>query len=234
MAEPWIIVLAMTDGENRIRVVVWSELTEPRLIYPAGIHGAVAAGLSGVDTGLEISRSSIAGPDLGMGGERLADCDVLVYWSHLKHDDVGASAVARVAAAVAERGMGFLALHSSVDSGIMRSLLGTTCKLGSWREADEPERVKVLLLDHPIARGVSDFIIPREEMYGEPWDVPEPEAVVFESEFGKGERFRSGCCWRIGKGRVFYFRPGHETNRSYYQKEVIQVIANGVRWCANR
>ena len=44
--------------------------------------------------------------------------------------------------------------------------------------------------------------------------------------------FRSGCCWRRGRGKVFYFQPGHEGNPTYYIPQVQQILTNAVRWAA--
>ena len=76
------------------------------------------------------------------------------------------------------------------------------------------------------------FEIPHEEMYGEPFNIPEPEETIFVSWFQGGEVFRSGCCWRRGNGKIFYFRPGHDSFPTYYQPEVQLVIKNGIRWAA--
>jgi len=86
---------------------------------------------------------------------------------------------------------------------------------------------------HPIAAGIDNYFeIPHEEMYGEFFDIPQPDETVFISWFAGGDVFRSGVCYNRGKGKVFYFRPGHETYRTYYQPEVLRVIANAVNWAA--
>ena len=87
---------------------------------------------------------------------------------------------------------------------------------------------------HPIAQGVPHpFIIPRQEMYGEYFDIPQPDELVFISSYSGGEVFRSGCCYRRGFGRVFYFSPGHETYPVYEQPEIQRVLANAVQWAQN-
>ena len=103
--------------------------------------------------------------------------------------------------------------------------------LVGWREAGEKERVWVCQPGHPIARDLpAYFEIPHEEMYSEPFGIPNPDELVFISWFQGGEVFRSGCCWRRGAGKIFYFRPGHETFPTYKQQEVLQVIRNGIGW----
>ena len=110
--------------------------------------------------------------------------------------------------------------------------MGTTCSL-KWREAGEKERIWVVAPWHPIAKGLGDYFeLEHEEMYGEPFDIPPPDELVFISWFKGGEVFRSGCCFYRGMGKIFYFRPGHETYPTYYDKNVQRVIINAVRWAA--
>ena len=126
--------------------------------------------------------------------------------------------------------MGLIVLHSGHFSKIFKTLMGTTCDL-KWREADEKERIWVVSPGHPIAEGIGEHIdIEREEMYGEHFDIPDPDELVFVSWFEGGEVFRSGCTYKRGRGKVFYFRPGHETYPTYYHKKVQKVIKNAVNW----
>ena len=108
--------------------------------------------------------------------------------------------------------------------------MGTTCSL-KWRESTDKERIWNIAPHHPITQGIGDYFeIPVEEMYGEPFGIPTPDELIFISWFTGGEVFRSGATWQRGNGRVFYFRPGHETYPAYHQAEVQRVITNGVRW----
>jgi trehalose utilization protein len=150
----------------------------------------------------------------------------------MAHDKVQDDVVARVKKHVVERGMGLVVLHSGHFSKIFKALMGTTCDL-KWRESDDIERVWVVEPSHPIAANVpSHFELP-EEMYGERFDIPAPDNLVMISWFTGGEVFRSGCCYHRGNGKVFYFRPGHESYPTYFDKNVRLVIGNGVRWAAN-
>lgn len=219
-----------------VRVTIWNEFVDERVndvvraVYPDGIHAAIARGLAAVP-GLEVSVATLDEPEQGLSEERLAATDVLVWWGHRAHDAVSEETVARVQRQV-WAGMGFIGLHSTHYAKVFRALMGTSCTL-SWRVDGGCERVWVVAPSHPIAAGLGDgFVIPHEEMYGEAFDVPEPDELVFLSWFPGGEVFRSGCCWRRGNGRVFYFRPGHETFPTYHQPEVIRVIANAARWAA--
>lgn len=218
-----------------IRVTVWNEgrheqrNPEVARIYPDGIHGALAQGLRAAD--MAVRTATLDEPDHGLTDDVLADTDVMLWWGHLAHHEVSDAIVDKVHQRVLE-GMGLIALHSAHFSKIFKQLMGTTCNL-KWREIGERERVWVVNPAHPIADGLPDhFVIPETEMYGEPFGIPEPDHLVLISWYQGGEVFRSGCCYYRGRGKVFYFAPGHETHPIYYQDEVLRVIVNAVRWAA--
>lgn len=224
---------------STLRVTVWNEFIHERknekvrTVYPDGIHQAIAEGLRELDSGVEVATATLDQPDHGLSAERLDATDVLIWWGHMAHDKVADEIVERAHKRVLE-GMGLIVLHSGHYSKLFKRLMGTTCSL-CWREADERERLWVCNPSHPIAQGIDRFFeLPAEEMYGEPFGVPAPEEQVFISWFEGGEVFRSGNCYTRGAGRVFYFRPGHETYPTYYDKNVRRVIANAVRWAAPR
>jgi len=221
----------------KIRVTIWNEGRHEqkheavKKIYPAGIHGAIAAGLAGPE--FAIRTATLDEPNHGLSEEILANTDVLTWWGHAAHREVKDEIAALVQKHVLN-GMGFIALHSAHFSKPFKLLMGTTCAL-QWREARERERLWTLEPAHPIAEGVPEhFELPEEEMYGERFDIPTPDELVFVSWFQGGEVFRSGCCWRRGHGRVFYFRPGHETHPTYFDPNVRRVIANACRWARRR
>ena len=109
------------------------------------------------------------------------------------------------------------------------------CCFPSYRTDGKPAQIRILKPEHPIARGLAPrFELPHTEMYNEPFHVPEPDEVVLEERWSGGEWFRSGCVWKLGEGRVFYFRPGHETFAVYKEKPVLQLLENAVRWLAGR
>ncbi|HYH18168.1 MAG TPA: ThuA domain-containing protein [Azospirillum sp.] len=218
------------------RVLIWNEFRLERQdeavarIYPQGMHEALAAPLRA--SGLSVATATLDEPEHGLTEARLADTDVLVWWGHKAHAEVDDAVAARVRRRVLEHGMGFVPLHSAHVSKPFLALMGTGCFL-KYRVAGERERLWVVDPGHPIAAGIADVIeIEREEMYGEPFDVPPPDELVFISWFQGGEVFRSGCAWRRGLGRVFYFRPGHETFPTYHHPDVRRVILNAVRWAA--
>jgi trehalose utilization protein len=219
-----------------VRVTVWNEFRHEktdehiRQVYPKGIHGAIADYLE-AQPGISAQTATLDEPEHGLTEAVLAATDVLIWWGHQAHGAVEDAIVDRVHARVLN-GMGLICLHSSHFSKIFKKLMGTTCNL-KWREIGENERLWVVDPSHPIAAGVGQYIdIPHEEMYGEFFDIPQPDRLVFVSWFPGGEVFRSGCCYHRGRGKVFYFRPGHETFPTFYQAEVRHVIGNAVRWAA--
>lgn len=217
-----------------VKVLVWDESTAPKDIYPDGINTPIVSHLNSCE-GIAARPVSLDEPEQGLREENLVSADVLIWWGHLRHGDLTDESTARVVRHVTARGMGFIALHSTQGSRPLRALLGTSCEVGSWREDGKPERIWVIEPRHPIANGLpASFHIPEAEMYGERFDIPPPEELIFISHFGPGEVFRSGCCWTRGLGRIFYFRPGHETYRIYMNPLVLKVIENSVRWAARQ
>jgi trehalose utilization protein len=220
-----------------INAVVWGENVHEREnpvvagIYPDGMHATIAAALN-ADAGISATTATLQEPEHGLPADRLAETDVLLWWGHAAHGAVKDKVVERVAEAVWS-GMGLICLHSAHFSKIFKRLMGTPCNL-TWREAGERERVWLTSRNHPIARGLPDhFELENEEMYGEPFGIPEPMETVFVSWFEGGEVFRSGATWRRGAGNVFYFRPGHETYPTYFDTNVQTVLRNSVHWAHN-
>lgn len=221
---------------RKVRVTVWNEnrheKSDPKVsaVYPRGIHGAIAEFLSR-DPDLQVRTATLDDPEQGLGEAALESTDVLTWWGHVAHDEVRDEMVDRVQRRVLQ-GMGLIVLHSGHFSKPFRRLMGTSCAL-RWREAGEKERLWVVEPSSPIVEGLGPYFeLPHEEMYGERFDIPVPDATVLISWFAGGNVFRSGCCFLRGSGRIFYFRPGHETFPTYHQKEVQTVIRNAVRWAA--
>ena len=219
-----------------IKVTVWNEFVHEqedeacKAIYPDGMHNAIAKGIASGD--LVIRTATLQEPEHGLTEEVLNDTDVLIWWGHVAHDKVDDAVVERVHRHVMD-GMGLIVLHSGHFSKIFKKLMGTGCDL-KWREAGEKERLWVVNPAHPIAQGIGEYIeLEHEEMYGEHFDIPAPDELVFVSWFEGGEVFRSGCTFYRGQGKIFYFRPGHETYPTYHQPDVLKVIANAVRWAAS-
>jgi trehalose utilization protein len=218
-----------------LRVTIWNEgvheRTKPEMAgtYPDGIHGAIAEGLNEMLSGADIRTATLADPAQGLPPEVLDQTDVLLWWGHMAHDEVDDDLVERVVARV-HGGMGLLVLHSGHYSKVFTRLMGTTCSL-QWRNTGERELVWTIDATHPIAAGIDHpIVIPEQEMYGEPFDIPVPDELVFVSSFAGGEVFRSGVTYRRGRGRVFYFSPGDEAFPVYFHPQVRRVLANAVEW----
>lgn len=221
-----------------INVLIWHEHRHEKsnklvsTIYPEGMHGALKAAFKGHNE-FKVDHALLDDDaEHGLSQKRLDETDVLIWWGHVAHGEVKDEIVERVAKRVWE-GMGLIVLHSGHFSKIFKRLMGTPCAL-KWREAGENERVWVLNRNHPIAAGLPEHIfIEHEEMYGEPFSIPEPLETVFISWFEGGEVFRSGVTYQRGAGKVFYFRPGHEAYPTFHNPQVLQVIRNASHWAYN-
>ena len=220
-----------------INALVWGENVHEQTnaivakLYPDGMHRCIADALN-QDNGITASCATLQEAEHGLSVSRLDNTDVLLWWGHAAHGDVSDEIVERVAERVWS-GMGLVLLHSSHFAKIFKRLMGTPCNL-TWREAGERERLWVTSRNHPITHGLPDsFELEYEEMYGEPFGVPEPLETVFVSWFQGGEVFRSGLTWKRGAGNVFYFRPGHETYPTYHDTNIQRVLCNSVHWAHN-
>lgn len=221
-----------------MKVTVWGENVhehrdpEVKEIYPDGMHTTIADGVrKHLGDDVVVRTATLQEPEHGLTDDVLAETDVLTWWGHAAHADVSDEVVERVHQAVLA-GMGLIVLHSGHFAKVFTRLMGTTCSL-NWRNDGERELLWTVSPGHPIAAGIPHpVIIDREEMYGELFDVPQPDELVFVSSFTGGEVFRSGCCYRRGRGRVFYFRPGDQGYPTYHHPDVQLIIANAVRWAA--
>ena len=219
-----------------IHTTVWGENVHEQThkivsdIYPQGMHTAIAEGLNQADD-IEAATATLDQPEHGLTTDVLDRTDVLTWWGHAAHGEVQDEIVDRVHKRVLE-GMGLIVLHSGHYSKIFKRLMGTSCSL-CWREAGEKERLWVCQPGHPITQGIDRYFeIEHTEMYGEPFGIPTPDEQIFVSWFQGGEVFRSGATWTRGSGKVFYFRPGHETYPIYHDENVKRVLQNAVRWAA--
>jgi trehalose utilization protein len=220
------------------RVTVWGENVHEHAsdrvaeIYPDGMHTAIASLLTDrLDSSWQVTTATLQQPRHGLDAEQLAATDVLLWWGHIAHEEVS-DAIARAVQMRVLAGMGLVVLHSGHLSKPFRALMGTSCSL-RWRESNDREVVWTVAPNHPITQGVPPaFVLPEHETYSEFFDIPVPDELVFISSFAGGEVFRSGCCFRRGHGRIFYFSPGHETYPIYHQPVIGDVLANATRWAA--
>ncbi|WP_375432269.1 ThuA domain-containing protein [uncultured Friedmanniella sp.] len=222
-----------------IRVTVWGENFHENSDsdragmaerYPDGMHGAIAAGLRELlGDQVEVRTATRDQPEHGLTDDVLASTDVLTWWGHVRHAEIDDAIVTKVQQRVLG-GMGLLALHSAHFSKIFIRLMGTSCSL-AWRNSADTELVWNVSPGHPISQGVPQpIVIEEQEMYGEFFDIPAPDEQVFLSTFSGGEVFRSGCTWRRGLGKVFYFSPGDQEYPVYHHPDIKRVLANAVLW----
>lgn len=216
-----------------IKITIFNEFVHEKTedavkaIYPNGIHIALKEGLACND--FEIRTVTLDDENCGITKEVLDDTDVLLWWGHMAHHKVPDEVAGLVQQAVLG-GMGFIALHSGHHSKPFKKLMGTSCNL-TWREDGDYELVWVCKPSHPIAQGIGRFIkLDHEETYGEPFDIPEPDELVFIGSYEGGEVFRAGCCYKRGNGNIFYFQPGHESFPTFKNPDVLRVIKNAIYW----
>ncbi len=221
---------------KKVKVTIWNEFIhekeseQVKKVYPEGIHKVIAEKFK-PEENFVTKTATLHEPEHGLTEKTLDDTDVLLWWAHTAHNQVKDEIVERVYNYVL-KGMGLICLHAAHASKIFQKLCGTDTQL-KWREVGEKERIWVIEPGHPIAEGLGEKIeLENTEMYGEHFNIPAPETLVFISWFEGGEVFRSGCCYQRGKGKVFYFRPGHETYPIYYKDDIIKVLINAVNWAA--
>jgi trehalose utilization protein len=238
------------------RVLVWYEnqplpeaVDAERAVYPNGVHGALG-NLFAAQRDMQVRTATMQDAGQGLGDEALQWADVLVYFSHKHWRDVTDERVDAAQRRVLG-GMGLVLLHSAHASKLFSRLLGTRTQCLRWREgrltgaqraAGQPappndgewQRVWTVAPAHPIASGLTGecFTIPKDETYGEYFEIPAPETLVFLTTSQGGEVLRSGCCWTRGRGKMFYFASGHETFPVYHQPEIQRILLNAVRWAA--
>lgn len=220
---------------EQLKVTVWNEFVHEReqeevaKVYPQGIHNAIKSMLD-TEADFQVCTATLDQPEHGLTQEVLDNTDVLLWWGHMAHHKVADEIVDRVYKRVLE-GMGLIVLHSGHASKIFQRLMGAASGDLKWRESGDTEKIWLVSPSHPIAAGLPEMIeIDHEETYGEHFNIPDPDEVVFLSWFSGGEVFRSGCCFHRGRGKIFYFRPGHETYPIYHREDVAQVLKNGIRW----
>jgi len=218
-----------------LNVTVWHEYRHehknPTVAkhYPDGMHAVMKSAIEEhLGEAVNVRTATLDEPEHGLRDDVLETTDVMTWWGHAAHgevkDEIAEKVVRRVWA-----GMGLVVLHSGHYSKPFKRLLGTGCGL-KWREAAEKERLWCVSPGHPVTAGMEkDYVeLPQTEMYGEPFDIPEPDELVFVSWFEGGEVFRSGCGWKRGAGKIFYLRPGHETFPIYHNPEIRRLLANCV------
>lgn len=216
-------------------VVVWSEGTAPKKVYSDDINGAIVVGLKDDLPGWEVVKAGIDDPEQGVPDGLLNRADVLIWWGHKRHNQVKDELVQKIVKRVKRDGMGFISLHSSHFAKPNKALMGTPCTWGAYIADTTTVKLVVKAPEHPIAQGLpKEYTFVHEERYSEPYAVPEPETVVFDgghtTKSGQFDPARQGMCWQIGKGKFFYFQPGHESTSVFTDKNVRKILANAVKW----
>lgn len=225
-------------AEAKRCVVVWSEGTAPKNVYPKDINAAIAEGLKECKElkDWEVVAAGLGDADQGLPEGLLKRCDVLIWWGHIRHGQVNDELVKKIVARVKDDGMGFISLHSSHFAKPNKALMGTPCSWAAYRGDSVTLKITVKDPKHPIAKGVKEFTIAHHERYGDPYAVPKPDAVVFEGlatlKDGKTDNSQVGLTWQIGKGRFFYFQAGHETDPVFLDKGIRRIMLNAVLWAA--
>lgn len=221
---------------SKVRVTIWHEFfhehinEEVAALYPDGMHECLAKSLQADD--LEIRTAWLMqDDDHGLSDDVLNSTDVMLWWGHALHEQVRDDIAEKVVQRVLD-GMGFIALHSAHMAKPFCKLMGQPCKL-RWRCANEKAIVWNVHPTHPITQGVPlHFELEREEMYGEVFQIPQPDDLLFITWFAGGNVFRGGCTFTRALGKIFYFHPGHEDCPSFHNENVIKIIANSIRWAA--
>ncbi len=220
---------------DKIRVTIWNEYRHEKTdenvkkLYPNGIHGTIAEFLGKYSDEIEVTLAALDDPDQGLPDEVLYNTDVLMWWGHMAHGEVNDELVSKIRNRVYDDGMGFIAMHSAHFSKPFRAIVGTSGKL-LWGD-EQQELIWNVLPAHPIAAGIPEHIdLGIEEMYGEPFMIPQPDELIFVGWFQHGYVFRTGCTFFRGRGKVFYFQPGHETAASFHNPYVQRVLYNAIKW----
>jgi trehalose utilization protein len=284
-------VSSTCQAAEKIRVVVWDEQQPRQKEAYADFLGNAIAGHLKKNAAFEVSTKKLNDKKQGISDETLENCDVLVWWGHVRQHEITTATAKKIVARIKAGKLSLIALHSAhwsapfmeamnertrieaqkrygsnknvrfdfVDPpgrfaptsdslvtpayyalkrgrnvGLVRVDLPNCC-FPDYRPDGKPSVITVLKPDHPIAKGLpKKFTLPHTEMYNEPFHVPAPDEVVFREDWEQGEWFRSGSVWNIGQGKVFYFRPGHETYGVYLEPEPLQIIENAVQWLGTK
>jgi trehalose utilization protein len=223
-------------GEQAKRcVVVWSEGSAPKNVYPNDICGAIAEGLKELK-GWEVVTAGLSDSNQGLPDDLLKRTDVLIWWGHIRHAQVKDELVDKIVKRVKEDGMGFIALHSSHFAKPNKKLMDAPCSWKAYLGDSNTLTITIKDPNHPIAKGIGQFTIAHSERYSDPYAVPTPKAIVFEGPYtlknGGSDTSQMGLTWEAGKGKVFYFQPGHETNPVFFDPNIRKIMSNAVEWAA--
>jgi trehalose utilization protein len=283
-----LVMVSCVEGKS-VRIVVWDERQPKQKPMYENFLGNHIANYLNKQKGFSVRSVGMDNPQQGLPDVLLDDCDVLIWWGHVRQGEISVETAHRIVERIKAGKLSFIVLHSAhwstpfmvameertkqdalsklsaaerdkagvewlgqfgrkapkrdaeltpsisyekrADGSTLVKIVRPNCCFPEYAANGKPSKIKTLLPEHPIARGIpKEFTLPQTEMYGEPFHVPAPDAVVFEETWEAGQRFRSGAVWSLGKGRVFYFRPGHENFNVFHQPEPLKIVANAVRW----
>jgi len=278
--------------QKPVRIVVWDERQPKQQSMYENFLGNHIADYLRRQEGFSVRSVGMDDPQQGLPDGLLDDCDVLIWWGHVRQGEISVETARRIVERLKAGKLSFIVLHSAhwatpfvvameertkqdalaklpaaerakakvewvgkfqrkpprpdaeltpsvsyekaQDDSTLVRIIRPNCCFPEYAAHGKPSKLKTLLRRHPIADGIPrQFSLPQTEMYGEPFHVPAPDAVVFEETWEAGQRFRSGAIWSLGKGKLFYFRPGHEDFNVFHQPEPLKIIANAARWLGN-
>lgn len=276
--------------DQRVRVLVWDE-QQPvkKKVYENFPGNHIADGLKR-HRALDVRSANLNQEDIGLSTESLENTDVLVFWGHVRHDDVPESKAQEIVDRIKAGKLSMITLHSAhwavpfrvameerliqdvlaplpetlrqtatveftgprirktpplekrlafettyqrgEDGGGIQVLLERpNCVFPTCCTPKQPSQIRMILTEHPIAKGVpKTFTIPETEMYDEPFHIPAPDLLVFDETWAGGEYFRSGALWDLGKGKVFYVRPGDQQYAVYKVEPLMKILENACLW----
>jgi trehalose utilization protein len=278
--------------QRPVRIVVWDERQPKQQSMYENFLGNHIADYLRRQEGFSVRSVGMDDPQQGLPDGLLDDRDVLIWWGHVRQDEISVETARRIVERLKAGKLSFIVLHSAhwatpfvvameertkqdalaklpaaerakakvewvgkfqrkpprpdaeltpsvsyekaQDGSTLVRIIRPNCCFPEYAAHGKPSKLKTLLRRHPIADGIPrQLSLPQTEMYGEPFHVPAPDAVVFEETWEAGQRFRSGAIWNLGKGKLFYFRPGHEDFNVFHQPEPLKIIANAARWLGN-
>jgi len=129
--------------------------------------------------------------------------------------------------------------NASYISGTNADFRHVEGALFTGHTAFRPYKMKIVNRDHPITRGVNDFIITEEQHYVV-YDK-DPQTVLVRSVNEEGLEYKTEkygnqgatceACWAYdyGRGRVCFMAPGH-TIPSFWNPEYIKLQKNALKW----
>jgi len=153
------------------------------------------------------------------------------YWITPEQGKAVKDFVSRGGSALFYHNVGYISPHNDD----FRDVFGAVTQ---GHPALRPFKVKIVNKDHPITRGVNDFIVTDEQHFLEYQKDPKYLLMQSVNEDGLthqrqgkdlGTTSAAGWAYDYGKGRVCYLAPGHVMT-SLWNPEYVKIQKNAVRW----